>query len=99
MDCYNSEIIAYKVSRSPNLDIAIQPLKQAFERHRNDLNQLIVHSDQGFYYQHSSWGNTITEFGATTSMSRKGNCLDNSPKENFFGILCFMEKSSRHMKH
>ncbi|MGM0209126.1 transposase [Enterococcus sp. DIV0421] len=21
------------------------------------------------------------------SMSRKGNCLDNSPKENFFGLL------------
>ncbi|WP_371440529.1 IS3 family transposase, partial [Nosocomiicoccus sp. HMSC09A07] len=58
MDCYNSEIIAYKVSRSPSLDIAIQPLKQAFERHRNDLNQLMVHSDQGFHYQHSSWGNT-----------------------------------------
>ncbi|MCI2941285.1 putative transposase [Staphylococcus cohnii] len=83
MDCYNSEVIA----RSPNLAIAINPLNKALEEHHHNLNQLVVHSDQGFHYQHSSWGNIITEFDATMSMSRKGNCLDNSPMENFFGLL------------
>lgn len=87
MDCYNSEIIAYKVSRSPNLDIAIQPLKDALKCHHNVLNQLIIHSDQGFHYQHKTWSRIIEDFGATMSMSRKGNCLDNSPMENFFGLL------------
>src|SRR5699024_10496432 len=57
MDCYNSEIIAYKMSRSPNLAIAINPLNKALEEHHHNLNQLVVHSDQGFHYQHSSWGN------------------------------------------
>ena len=87
MDCYNSEVIAYQLSRSPNLAIAINPLNKALEEHHHNLNQLVVHSDQGFHYQHSSWGNTIKEYGATMSMSRKGNCLDNSPMENFFGLL------------
>ena len=29
----------------------------------------------------------LEENDITQSMSRKGNCLDNSPMENFFGIL------------
>jgi len=87
MDCYNSEVIAYQLSRLPNLAIAINPLNKVLEEHHYNLNRLVVHSDQGFHYQHSSWGNTITELGATMIMSRKGNCLDNSPMENFFGLL------------
>ena len=43
--------------------------------------------DQGFHYQHSSWTNKLEKMHITQSMSRKGNCLDNSPMENFFGIL------------
>jgi len=30
---------------------------------------------------------TLKAHGITQSMSRKGNCLDNSPTENFFGIM------------
>lgn len=29
----------------------------------------------------------LEENGITQSMSRRGNCLDNSPMENFFGLL------------
>ncbi|MBS4208258.1 IS3 family transposase [Bacillus sp. FJAT-50079] len=29
----------------------------------------------------------LKENGIFQSMSRKGNCLDNSPMENFFGIM------------
>lgn len=87
MDCYNSEIIAYKMSHSPNLDIALKPLSQALNEHRDHLDGLVVHSDQGFHYQHRQWKTMVEDVGATMSMSRKRNCLDNSPMENFFGIL------------
>jgi len=50
-------------------------------------NNLVIHSDQGFHYQHSSWSNRLKKLNITQSMSRKGNCLDNSPMENFFVIL------------
>ncbi|MGF3183633.1 transposase [Facklamia sp. P12934] len=53
---------------------------------RNIESNVIIHSDQGFHYQHKSWMSKLTENGVTQSMSRKGNCSDNSPMENFFGI-------------
>ena len=47
----------------------------------------IVHSDQGFQYQHLSWRRLLTEAGGVQSMSRKANCLDNAVIESFFGHL------------
>src|SRR5699024_1236787 len=87
MDCYNSEIIAYKISHSPTLDIATGPLHTALYTHQSQLNRLVVHSDQGYQYQHRSWRHLLESFGATMSMSKKRNCLDNAAMENFFGIL------------
>ena len=87
MDCHNSEIIAYKLSRSPTLDIVMDPLHNALNTHQSHLNQLVIHSDQGFHYQNNQWYKLLERFDAKMSMSRKGNCLDNSPMENFFGLL------------
>lgn len=36
---------------------------------------------------HSEYQNMLKEKGIRQSMSRKGNCLDNSVMENFFGLL------------
>ena len=52
-----------------------------------EIKELTIHSDQGFHYQHSSWTKKLEKMNIRQSMSRKGNCLDNSPMENFFGIL------------
>ncbi|MCW1087748.1 IS3 family transposase, partial [Streptococcus anginosus] len=48
---------------------------------------LMVHTDQGIQYQHSSWRQFIESVGGIQSMSRKGNCYDNAVMENFFGHL------------
>ena len=61
-------------------------LDRAFEKFDN-LEGLIFHSDQGWQYQHFSYHKILEEKGIFQSMSRKGNCLDHSPMENFFGIL------------
>ena len=47
----------------------------------------MVHTDQGFHYQHRSWVKLLEENNICQSMSRRGNCLDNAPMENFFGLL------------
>ena len=47
----------------------------------------LVHSDQGFQYQHNSWRTLLKNAGAVQSMSRKANCYDNAVMENFFGHL------------
>jgi transposase InsO family protein len=44
-------------------------------------------SDQGYQYQLMAYRRFLKEHGMSQSMSRKGNCLDNSPTENFFGRL------------
>ena len=47
----------------------------------------MLHSDQGWHYQHMQYQQTLKKYGITQSMSRKGNCLDNAVMENFFGIM------------
>ena len=52
-----------------------------------DTPELILHSDQGWQYQHKNYQKLLKDNGIIQSMSRKGNCLDNAVMENFFGIL------------
>lgn len=86
MDLFNSEIIAYSLSERPNVKFTNETLSIAIAKLPKEHN-LIIHTDQGFHYQHRSWVETLEKNNITQSMSRRGNCLDNSPMENFFGIL------------
>ena len=52
-----------------------------------DGTELILHSDQGWQYQHKQYQRMLENKGIRQSMSRKGNCLDNAVMENFFGLL------------
>ena len=52
-----------------------------------DGTNLILHSDQGWQYQHKQYQQILKNKGVQQSMSRKGNCLDNAVIENFFGLL------------
>ena len=49
--------------------------------------QQTFHSDQGWDYQMKAYSYRLKEERIFQSMSRKGNCLDNSVMENFFGLL------------
>lgn len=85
LDGYNSEIIAYQLSPSPNLEQIKQMLTQAFpDDHYDDT---ILHSDQGWQYQHQFYHDFLNQKGIRPSMSRKGNSPDNGMMESFFGIL------------
>ena len=85
LDGFNSEVIAYNLSTSPNLEQVKTMLKQAFtEKHYENT---ILHSDQGWQYQHDSYHRFLESKGIQPSMSRKGNSPDNGMMESFFGIL------------
>lgn len=86
MDLFDRQIISYSISPSPNLELTNNSLRQALTC-LEDNQQPLVHSDQGFQYQHVSWRKLLQEAGASQSMSRKGNCYDNAVMENFFGHL------------
>ena len=53
----------------------------------DSLEGLVIHSDQGWQYQHYGYRQRLAEHNVIQSMSRKGNCLDNAMAENFFGIM------------
>ncbi len=86
LDMYNGEIISYNVSEHPVLDQVMDMLDKAFVK-VPDTTGLILHSDQGWQYQHKQYQKRLQEKGIKQSMSRKGNCLDNSVMESFFGLL------------
>lgn len=86
MDLYNAEIVAYEVAARPCLELVTNMLDKAFQRLENKP-KLVLHSDQGWHYQHSQYRHKLSEQGLKQSMSRKGNCLDNAAMESFFGTL------------
>jgi len=86
IDLFNGEVISFNLSRHPVFEQVVDMIKKAFEKIPNNTN-LILHSDQGWQYQMKQYQHLLFEKGIRQSMSRKGNCLDNSCAENFFGIL------------
>lgn len=86
LDLFDRSIVSYSVSESPNTAFTNQSLIEAISTLASGEAPM-VHSDQGFQYQHASWQKLLAKAGMAQSMSRKGNCLDNSVMENFFGHL------------
>ena len=82
LDMSTNEIISYDLSLSPDLEQIQRMLNKAFKKFP-DVNGLILHSDQGWQYQHSFYQKILKERGIIQSMSRKGNCYDNCIIETF----------------
>lgn len=86
LDLYNGEIISYSIYARPAYAQVKEMLDAAFAKIPDGTN-LILHSDQGWQYQMKPYVQALEAKGVRQSMSRKGNCLDNSVMENFFGLL------------
>ena len=54
---------------------------------RQPTTQLLHHSDRGVQYASAAYQKVLQSFGITVSMSRKGNCWDNSVMERVWGSL------------
>ena len=83
IDLYNGEVISWRISQRPNMNMALGMLFDVYDtlcEHRP-----VIHTDQGLHYQNAQWQILMRRAGCTQSMSRKGNCLDNAAAESFFG--------------
>lgn len=83
MDLCNREIISYGVSRTPSSKNIMNALNAAIEITSDCPYRRTFHSDQGRGYQMKAYVRTLQEHRIFQSMSRKGNCHDNSVMENF----------------
>ena len=86
LDLHNGYLVSYAIFDRPILSMVTTMLDKAFET-IPDATELILHSDQGWQYQHKQYQRMLRKKGIQQSMSRKGNCLDNAVMENFFGLL------------
>ena len=61
-------------------------LRNALETRSRD-GRLLFHSDQGVQYKSNKYRKLLWRYGGMQSMSRRGNCPDNSPMERVFRSL------------
>lgn len=86
LDMFDGSIISYDIALHPDFNQTKRMIDKAFNQYDN-LEGLIFHSDQGWQYQMKQYGLWLKSRGIKQSFSRKGNCMDNSLMENFFGLL------------
>lgn len=87
LDMFNGEILAYRLSKRPNAKAILDALDETIAISKRCRFRTTIHTDQGWAYQMKEFRRRLKENKIFQSMSRKGNCIDNSPMENFFGIL------------
>lgn len=86
LDLCDRKVVAYQISKFNNNQLVINTLKEAIAK-RKDVQNLIIHSDQGFQYTSFEYKAICESNGIQRSMSRKGTPLDDAPMESFHSIL------------
>jgi transposase InsO family protein len=85
-DLYDGFIVAHRLGKRNSVALVTQTLKLAQQKEKVTVGTLL-HSDQGHQYCSQAYYVLTKEYKLIPSMSRKGNCWDNAPIENFFGHL------------
>ena len=87
MDMCNGEILSFGIAKHPSANNVMTALNKAIEITSDCPYRRTFHSDRGWAYQMKAYTRRLKEERIFQSMSRKGNCYDNSVMENFFGLL------------
>ena len=86
IDLYSRRVIGWSLDKRMTQSLVIRALMMAIGL-RNPPKGLIHHSDRGSQYAAKKYQQLLAQHNMTSSMSRKGNCWDNSPVERFFKSL------------
>jgi putative transposase len=85
-DLFDNYIVAHVLSRTNSVPLVTHTLELAKAKEKV-TDGLILHSDQGHQYTSQAYHALTQQYNITPSMSRRANCWDNAPMENFFGHL------------
>ncbi len=94
-DLYDGFIIAHLLSPSNSVALVTRTLQLAYQKEKV-TDGLILHSDQGHQYTSQAYHVLTQQYNIIPSMSRRANCWDNAPMENFFSHL--KEEALRQIK-
>ena len=83
LDLNKRRIVGWACSDSPDSELTAKALQMAYES-RGRPRGIMFHSDQGCHYTSRRFRQVLWRYQIKQSMSRRGNCWDNSPMERFF---------------
>ncbi|NRS57460.1 IS3 family transposase [Pseudomonas aeruginosa] len=86
LDLHTRRVVGWAISAKPDAELVIKALDMAYEQ-RGKPQQVLFHSDQGSQYASRLFRQRLWRYRMEQSMSRRGNCWDNSPMERLFRSL------------
>ena len=86
LDLFSRKIVGWSMAPSMDRELVLNSFRMAL-RQRQPTSGLLSHSDRGSQYASNEYQTLLRTYGIVCSMSRKGNCWDNSVVESFFGTM------------
>lgn len=86
LDLFGRKIVGWAMSETMPQDLTLAALRVALGWRNPDAG-LVHHSDRGSQYAAHDYRQVLRARGITVSMSRKGDCWDNSPMESANGTV------------
>ena len=86
LDLYSRFVVGWAISPVNDRHLATAALEAAVVR-RTPPDGLLHHTDRGSPYASSDYTDALRKLGFRLSMSRSGNCYDNTVMESFFNTL------------
>jgi putative transposase len=86
LDLYSRRVIGWAMQPRMSQELVLAALRMAIAQRRPRAG-LLHHSDQGGQYAGPAYQALLTRHGICPSMSRRGDCWDNTVAESFFKTL------------
>jgi putative transposase len=86
LDLFSRRVVGWATSEHVDRHLALEALEAALGQ-RSPARDLVHHSDRGSTYASDDYRKALETRGIECSMSRKGDCWDNSVAESFFATL------------
>ncbi|WP_299371750.1 IS3 family transposase [uncultured Kiloniella sp.] len=83
IDLFSRQVVGWAIVDHMRTALCVKALQMAFWRRKPEPG-LLHHSDRGSQYASHEYRSHLSVMKMKQSMSRKGNCWDNSPTERFF---------------
>ena len=86
-DLYNGEILAYRISESPNAKLCADTVELLCSNWGECFQGAILHNDLGSSYVSYEYMSAVKNHGIIQSIGRVATCYDNAPMESLNGII------------
>ena len=86
IDIFSRQVIGWSLNSRMTKQLVMDALRMAYWRRKPGAG-VLFHSDRGSQYCSTDFQKMLSSYKMISSMSRKGDCWDNSVAESFFGKL------------